>query len=148
MLGEKWRKYLRVAVMELGEDKVKEMLGSLLKKGDGINCTWKKERGHVWTAGWHYLKWQPKGKDDPVLTKPANWSGVEDCNAVWMDPRVPEKNMPSTKPVTATCLLLVKPVTQPLRLQGVAASLSPVQTAWGKQALISHFLPKKYGKAN
>lgn len=38
--------------MELGEDKVEEILGRLLRKGDGINCTWKKSRISKKTKVW------------------------------------------------------------------------------------------------
>lgn len=83
----------------------------------------------------------------PTRIHLANWSGERECHVNGSKgPREEPALHTATHPCRCNMPIPGETTATVSQLVGRGCCYLPVQTAWGKQALTSHFLSKKYGK--
>ena len=116
------------------------------KKKTGENKMHSKEQGYSGLLADTISYDRPKAKrSNPHTSCQLIWRTVMPCEWVQGSQRRTCSPHSLPIPVAATRPFPVKPLPVS-QLVGRGCCYLPVQTAWGKQALTSHFLSKKYGK--
>ena len=112
----------------------------------GENKTHSKEQGYSGLLADTIWYDRPKASG-PTRIHLANWSGERECHVNGSKgPREEPALHTATHPCRCNTPIPGETTATVSQLVRRGCCYLPVQTAWGKQALTSHFLSKKYGK--